>query len=197
MGRMIKRPDKTSARSYFDFAESFWLSASALREVQVKNAPNRAYPIFFLYYHAIELYLKAYLRAQGMPADVLQSEFRHDAGKLSKYARKMGASIKPKEAGLFDLAGKANAAILVRYQSGGYRLPSMSALERACKCLREITGQALSRALACRCLASAPDAGRKVRRRSRRGLTETGATTGCVTPWKALYGKLVAPELSH
>lgn len=109
----------------------------------MKGAPNRAYPIFFLYYHTIELYLKAYLRAQGLTVDRLQKDFGHDTGKLSKRARALRAPIKAKEMGLFDVVGRANAAILSRYQAGGYRLPSMSALERACRSLREIAGHAI------------------------------------------------------
>lgn len=143
MAKKIKRSDNTSARSYFDFAESYWLSAAGLRELQVKGAPNRAYPIFFLYYHAIELYLKAYLRAHGLAVDHLQKAFGHDTGKLSKRVRELGAPIKLKEMGLFDIVGTANAAILSRYQAGGYRLPPMSALERACRSLREIAGHAI------------------------------------------------------
>jgi hypothetical protein len=42
MPKKIKQADNTSARSYFNFAESYWLSAEALREAQVKGAPNRA-----------------------------------------------------------------------------------------------------------------------------------------------------------
>jgi hypothetical protein len=143
MSKRVRQADNTSARSYFNFAESYWLSAKALIEAQIKGAPNRAYPIFFLYYHAIELYLKAYLRVQGLTVDHLQKGFGHDASKLSKQARKLGAPIKPKEMGLFDVVGKANAAILSRYQAGGYRLPPVSALERACKSLREIAGRAV------------------------------------------------------
>ena len=143
MAKKTKRAGNTSARSYFNFAESYWLSAGVLREAKVKGAPNRAYPIFFLYYHATELYLKAYLRVQGLTVDLLQNDFRHDTGKLSKCARELGAPIKPKEMGLFDVVGKANAVILSRYQAGGYRLPLMTALERACRSLREIAGHAI------------------------------------------------------
>jgi hypothetical protein len=109
----------------------------------VKFATNRAYPIFFSTTTQIELYLKSYLRARGLTASHLQDKYGHHAGNLSRLARELGAPIKPKEMALFDLVGKANAAILSRYQAGGYRPPPVSALERACKCLREIAGGAV------------------------------------------------------
>lgn len=55
---------RTTALGLFNYAHSYWASAVALnyaaREVSHPDAPVR-----FLYYHAVELYLKAFLRMSG------------------------------------------------------------------------------------------------------------------------------------
>lgn len=81
----------------FNFAETYWLSARALKAAEVKEVTHRAYPVFFLYYHAIELYLKAYLRLYHTMAQLRGRKFGHDAGALSKRARELDLPVKPKE----------------------------------------------------------------------------------------------------
>lgn len=145
-----KKPDLTDedARStpfgLFNFAESYWLSAKALKAIPVKGATHRDFPIFFLYYHAIELYLKAYLRLYHSMRELRSGRFSHDAGALSRRARELGLPIKPKERTLFSFMSETDAVIRSRYlASGAYRLPQFSALERTCKSLREPIGWAI------------------------------------------------------
>ena len=93
---------RTTPVGLFNFAETYWLSAKALKAAEVKGVTHRAYPVYFLYYHAIELYLKAYLRLHGHGVVELSSKkFGHDAGALSKRARELGLPVKPKERTLF------------------------------------------------------------------------------------------------
>jgi hypothetical protein len=51
--------------AYFNFAETYWTAAKALRRSKPK-ATHKESPIRFLCYHAIELYLKAHLRGHGI-----------------------------------------------------------------------------------------------------------------------------------
>ena len=136
---------RTTPVGLFNFAETYWLSAKALKAAEVKGVTHRAYPVYFLYYHAIELYLKAYLRLHGHGVVELSSKkFGHDAGALSKRARELGLPVKPKERTLFAFMGETHAVIRSRYlASGAYRLPPFSALERTCKSLREPIGWAI------------------------------------------------------
>lgn len=140
MAKRTKFADDTRAMGFFNFAEAYWLSAKALKDAEVKGTPYCAYPVFLLYYQAIELYLKAYLRVHGHTVAQLRSKFGHDAALLSKRAIELGASFKPKERALFVLMAKADAAMSARYSTSGYRLPKFGALERTCKSLREVVG---------------------------------------------------------
>jgi hypothetical protein len=97
---------RTTPIGLFNFAETYWLSAKALKAAQVKGVTHRAFPVFFLYYHAIELYLKAYLRLHGHTTKQLSSKkFGHDALALSDRAREFGLPIRPKERVVFSSWG--------------------------------------------------------------------------------------------
>jgi hypothetical protein len=68
--------------AYFNFAETYWTAAKALRRSKAQ-ATHRNSPIRFLYYHAIELYLKAHLRACHIHPYEMRNNYVHDVGKLS------------------------------------------------------------------------------------------------------------------
>jgi hypothetical protein len=73
--RDISEEERTNEVGLFNTAESYWRSAGALYEAQVK-ASHPLSPVRFLYYHAIELYLKAFLRGNGHSARELRAK-RH------------------------------------------------------------------------------------------------------------------------
>ena len=56
--------NRTSALGLFNFAHSYWASASALETKDVRASHADA-PICYLYFHSVELYLKSYLLAEG------------------------------------------------------------------------------------------------------------------------------------
>jgi hypothetical protein len=58
--------DLDLAAGMFRYAESFRRAADLLRIQDRKMLPFQQ-PIYFLYYHSIELYLKAFFKAQGLP----------------------------------------------------------------------------------------------------------------------------------
>jgi hypothetical protein len=53
----ITGEDRTNDVGLFNMAESYWKSAAALHEAKVK-ASHPLSPVLFLYYHAVELYLR-------------------------------------------------------------------------------------------------------------------------------------------
>jgi hypothetical protein len=74
--QMFQKSDEDSRSNplgFFNLAESYWSAAGALENAKLKTThPNS--PISFLYYHAIELYLKAFLRLHGHSAKELRSK---------------------------------------------------------------------------------------------------------------------------
>src|SRR5262245_33703977 len=77
---------------YFNFAETYRTAARALRRSK-SNATHKESPVRFLYYHAIELYLKSYLRAHDVhPYDLRSRDFGHKVGKLSAKCSTFGLS---------------------------------------------------------------------------------------------------------
>jgi hypothetical protein len=57
------------------------------------EVPKRfAFPVYFLLCHAIELALKAYLAASGVPGNTLRNEIGHDLDRALKDAQSRGLS---------------------------------------------------------------------------------------------------------
>lgn len=64
MASDIDDDERTNAVGLFNTARSYWRSAEHLNVANLKVTHQRA-PVTFLFCHAIELYLKAYLRGAG------------------------------------------------------------------------------------------------------------------------------------
>jgi hypothetical protein len=58
--------ERTSPLGLFNYARSYWRSAEYLHAAKLKLTHPSA-PATFLFYHAIELYLKAFLLSQKLP----------------------------------------------------------------------------------------------------------------------------------
>ena len=69
----ITEEDRTNELGLFNTAESYWKSAATLYDAKVK-ASHPMSPVRFLYYHAVELYLKAFLRGNGHSAKELRGK---------------------------------------------------------------------------------------------------------------------------
>src|ERR1700722_4747807 len=80
--------ERTNSMGLFNYAEAFWKSAVALEKAEVK-AGHSASPVRTLYYHAIELYLKALLR-QHYSVDKLSKKFGHNTIRMVKKAQELG-----------------------------------------------------------------------------------------------------------
>lgn len=122
---------------YFNFAESYYVAAKVLRRSKTKASHKHA-PIRFVYYHAIELYLKSYLRGNGVGAFVLSTKvYGHDVQKLLRDAEKFGLSVDDEDQAVYKLMAETDTVIRSRYLSTGFfNWPDISALDRTCKSLR-------------------------------------------------------------
>jgi hypothetical protein len=127
---------RSTPTGFFNFAETYWTAAKALRRSKTK-ATHKDSPIRFLYYHAIELYLKAFLRAHGIHPHELRTKYGHGARKLSLKAEALGLSLDDEDRDVLDMMAGADTVIRSRYLlTGFFRWPDLGALDRTCKSLR-------------------------------------------------------------
>ena len=143
MGKPKKTPEelaednkRTDPMGLFNTAEAYWRAAQALEKAKVKGGHADS-PVRLLYYHAIELYLKALLR-QYYDVDKLSNKFRHNIKRLANRAEKLGLVIVDEDRGLLDLMGDTDIVIRARYSRTGYMVvPAFDDLNRICENLRK------------------------------------------------------------
>jgi hypothetical protein len=120
----------------FNYAESYRTAARALRRSK-SRAWHKDSPIRFLYYHTIELYLKAHLRLHGVHPYELRTKFGHSAEALRKKSAELGLAFEDEDLEVIALMSETDAVIRSRYISTGYfRWPDILALDRTCNSLR-------------------------------------------------------------
>ena len=82
--------DRTTPIGLFLFAYAYAEAAEVLRNADT-NAGHRDAPIRYLFTHAVELYLKAYLRAKGLTIDELRRRpYSHDTKSLLEKSEEFG-----------------------------------------------------------------------------------------------------------
>jgi hypothetical protein len=138
--------DRSSPLGLFNTAESYWQAGMALGTANLRTTHPSA-PISFLYYHAIELYLKAYLKLNGYTSDQLRSrKFGHRICCLSEKSAEFGLRFDDEDNAVFSLIATTDAVIRSRYiETGYFTWPANEALQRTCKSLRVSVGQALKK----------------------------------------------------
>jgi hypothetical protein len=119
-------------------------SARVLRANKPK-ATHPDDPVNLLYYQAIELYLKAFLRLHGHTAKALASrKFGHDFGKLADSAAGSGLRLKAKDKLAFHFLTDTDAVANARYIKTGFaRRLTNDRLDQLCRSLRHRVGNAL------------------------------------------------------
>lgn len=142
--------ERTTAFGMFNMAESYMRSARALHKARVM-ATHPESPVSFLYYHAIELYLKSYLRLHGTTVKELASrKFGHRTCCLTEKAATLGLEFMDEDLEIFSLMASTDAIIRSRYlQTGSFTRPTVAALDRVCRSIREPIGQSLKEAGHC------------------------------------------------
>jgi DNA-binding MarR family transcriptional regulator len=145
MASKIDDSERTSPVGLFNTARSYWRSAEQLT-VAALNVTHPQAPITFLFCHALELYLKAYLRGAGDSlADLKQKG--HRVASLAKHAITSGLEVAPQHAEVLDHIQEQDVAIEARYIVTGFKqLPTNDALSNAAKALDRAVCQALAKA---------------------------------------------------
>lgn len=133
----------TTPIGLFNFAESYWQSAIALQKAQVR-ATHTGSVVWYLYYHAIELYLKAYLSGNGITLDELRNKYGHRVNRLVKKSNEFGLQFDDEDTAVFAFMTETDAVIDSRYLRVGYfTRPTHEALDRTCRSIRQLIGTAL------------------------------------------------------
>jgi HEPN domain-containing protein len=136
---------RSTAVGFFNFAETYRTAARTLRGSRAKSTHKES-PIRHAYYHAIELYLKAYLRGKSIHPYDLRVKFRHGVGALSKKAAEFGLEFDDEDIEVFELMTDTDAVIRSRYISAGYfTWPDIAALDRTCNSLRQSVAASLKK----------------------------------------------------
>ncbi|MFK7881386.1 hypothetical protein [Roseobacter sp.] len=123
----VEDEDRTTAVGLFNYAHSYASSAIALEGIKVKATHKRA-PVYYLYYHAIELYLKSYLRAHSVSAEDLSKKYSHRIRRTTNKAKSFGLVLRDVDEAVIDFMRQTDAVIESRYIVTGYK-PGMLTFE--------------------------------------------------------------------
>ena len=131
---------KTLAAELFDQAEAYRRSATALREAGVQSHFS-ALPIFNLYAHAIELFLKAFLHVHGHPLEELEGKYRHDFRRIKKRAEGYGLRFLGSDKAAMEYFIRTPLAVRLKYSATPYySVPTADQLSDLCHTLRDRVG---------------------------------------------------------
>lgn len=138
---------RTTAVGLFNYANSYWQSAVALDDDELVIGPKITHPdapICFLYYHAIELFLKSHIRGQGVSVKGLRTKFGHRIEKMVKAAEDRGLKIVPEDREIFRFMAKSDQVLASRdIMTGPFTRPNKVSLDQTCIRLHEGVGEAL------------------------------------------------------
>lgn len=138
------REDRTTAVGLYHYGHSYHEAARALSVAKFRATHPDA-PLTYLYFHAIELFLKAYLRAHSHTVDDLERRFRHDIKRMRKRAAELGFDFEDEDLVVLAYMEKTPVVINSRYIStGAFSRPTNEALERTATSLRFTTHAAVS-----------------------------------------------------
>ncbi|MCV6823954.1 MULTISPECIES: HEPN domain-containing protein [Halocynthiibacter] len=129
--------DKYSAVGLFNYAHSYAASAIELEGSSI-DATHPDAVVYYLYFHAIELYLKSYLLAYGNTAEQLRQKYGHNVRKLANACAALGLTLEDGDVQVIDLMKETDNVISSRYLRTGHhtRLPFI-AFQETCYRLHE------------------------------------------------------------
>ena len=131
--------ERTGALGLFNTAQSYWRSAEYLNAANLKVTHPRA-PVTFLFYHAIELYLKAFLRDKGLTLAKLK-RLSHRIATLAQVASEKGLSLSPEPLGILSHIAESDMPNEARYIVTGFKdYASNEALSQVSTHLDEVVG---------------------------------------------------------
>lgn len=128
---------RTTCIGLFNYALSYVEAARILTRAQAKTTHPDA-PIRFLYYHAVELFLKSFLVLRGKTADEVRKEYGHEFTQLRRNCEDLGLVLDDEDIQVIDLIGSADTLIRARYiETGPFRWPAIEALDRTAASLED------------------------------------------------------------
>jgi hypothetical protein len=138
--------DRSPPLALFNLAESYWQAARALHTATM-HTTHPGSPIAFLQYHAIELYLKSFLRHHGHTIKELASrKFGHKTCCLAERATKLGVEFDDEDNVVISMMSTTDAIIRSRYiETGYFSWPSYGALDRTCVSMRDLFGKRMAK----------------------------------------------------
>lgn len=128
---------KTTALALFNYAHSYAQSALTLENNQTEATHWNA-PVYFLYFHAIELYLKALLVSFGHDLDELRKTYGHRVRPLAELCQKQGLQLSLDAEQAIDLMADTDNVITSRYiRVGKHKRLPFSVFYELCLSLHE------------------------------------------------------------
>ncbi|MEL6913573.1 MAG: hypothetical protein AAFP13_03640 [Pseudomonadota bacterium] len=122
-GNRLKEPEETAV-AFFNYAHSYAVSAVTLEDYPTEASHDDA-PISFLFYHAIELYLKSHLIVHGWQLEKLRKKSGHKICRPANEAETNGLTIEREDREVFLMMFDPDNVITSRYIRVGHhrRLP--------------------------------------------------------------------------
>lgn len=125
----MNSPDRTSALGLYNFAESYRHAADRVRAGRA--APLRFdAPIQFLYSHALELYLKSCLRADGLSIEAIKDRYGHRFTKLQGACASRGVIFEDEDIEVIGLVDGTNYWRSRYIETGFMQVASLPAMAR-------------------------------------------------------------------
>jgi hypothetical protein len=135
--------DRTTPLGLFNYARSYWRSSERLR-VSKPDVSHPDAPILFLFYHAVELYLKAYVRSAGYNLQQLK-DISHNISKAGRAALKEGLQLTSDDFVLLGLIDSQDNVVRSRYiTTGAHSRPEEDELSIFCEYLDKSVGERLT-----------------------------------------------------
>jgi hypothetical protein len=137
---------RTSPTGMYNVADAYLISARTLGAARLKHGFAKK-PVWFLYFHSVELYLKAFLRLQRLTVEQLSRRpFGHDINALGMRAKELGLVLDAEDDELFRIMGSTDVMIRARYnRTGKAIIVNFHHLDVAAEHLHDEVGAALRR----------------------------------------------------
>ena len=139
-----EQDDRTTPLGFYHFARSYKAAYKILaREMTRKHATHPYAPQEFLLIHAIELYLKSYLRLQGYSVRRLKDRIGHDFPVLAKHFSEKGGFLDDEDWEVINLLTPENVFGVRYIVIGPARRATTDALDRTANSLHKTVRDAL------------------------------------------------------
>jgi hypothetical protein len=131
--------------AWFNLAHAYLYDAATLHNAQKPSGGFYSDPVRFLYFHSVELFLKAYLRIHGIEYDALgKPPYSHNLTSLANAAESRGLLIGKRVRLVCDAARDFDKPTEARYvRTGGKTILPPHKLHEAARELQTRVGQAL------------------------------------------------------